>query len=178
MPTPSDDFTGDDFTGESSAQQDRVPPIYEYYSYTAMVSVTTDETVYAYTVAIADNDASITSRLSGREEVDEEDATLYFTMDELMCDANAEESHSFMVAKYQAWEVSSNPDDAQTVEGKRVCWAAPPGYIIKEGIPTAHKLIIQLFHHFENDWEYETTLTTIDGPASVYKSRTFPYTEL
>jgi hypothetical protein len=84
-----------------------------------MISISDDETIYAYTVSIADNDASITSRLSGAPEVDEEDATLYFTINELTltCDVNAQESNSFMVGKYQAWE-ASNP---QTPVGKRVC---------------------------------------------------------
>jgi hypothetical protein len=180
MPSSVDDVTPlDEFTGESSesGQQD-VPPIYEYYSYTARVTVSTDETIYAYTVSIADNDASITSRLSGAPEVDEEDATLYFTMDELTCDVNAQDPHSFMVGKFQAWEASSNPDVPQTVVGKRVCWAAPPGYIISQGIPTTHKLIIQLFHHIENDWEYDIAIPTDDGHAKVYKLKNDPYTEL
>jgi hypothetical protein len=106
MPSSVDDVTpSDEFTGESSesAQQD-VPPIYKYYSYTARVTVSTDETIYAYTVSIADNDASITSRLSGAPEVDKEDSTLYFTMDELTCDVDAQDPHSFMVGKFQAWE--------------------------------------------------------------------------
>jgi hypothetical protein len=167
----------DDFTGESSAQH-KFPLIYQYYSYTARVTVSTDNNIYTYTVSVADNDASITSRLSGASEVEEEDATLYFTMNELTCDVNAEESRSFMVGKFQAWEASSDPDDPQTVVGKRVCWAAPPGYIIKEGIPTTHKLIIQLFHAIENDWRFDSLIPIDDGYAAVYKPKDDPYTEL
>jgi hypothetical protein len=174
MPSSLYDIPLDDDDDDDDDTQQGGPKIYEYYTYTAMVSISDDETVYAYTVSIADNDASITSRLSGAPEVGEEDATLYFTMNELTCDVNAQESHSFMAGKYQAWE-ASNP---QTPVGKRVCWAAPPGHIINEGNPTMHKLIIQLFHHIENDWYDDSSINTIDRPATVYKLKYDRNTEL
>jgi len=76
----------------------------------------------AYTFAVAGNDASITSHATGREDKEDDfDSVLYFTMDQVSCDPNADVPTSFMTAKFNYFEDNTwVPDDIKTV-----CWNAP-----------------------------------------------------
>ena len=79
----------------------------------------------AYTFAVAGNDASIISHATGREGKDDDfDSVLYFTMDQVSCDPNADVPTSFMTAKFNIAEDSTNFDQ------KTVCWKAPSKYIL------------------------------------------------
>ena len=77
----------------------------------------------AYTFAVAGNDASIISHATGREDKDDNlDTILYFTMNQVSCDPNADVPTSFMTAKFNIAEDSTNFDQ------KTVCWKVPSKY--------------------------------------------------
>ena len=79
----------------------------------------------AYTFAVAGNDASIISHATGREDKEDDlDTVLYFTMDQVSCDPNADVPTSFMTAKFNIAEDSTN------FYQKTVCWKAPSKYIL------------------------------------------------
>ena len=79
----------------------------------------------AYTFAVAGNDASIISHATGRRDKEDDlDTVLYFAMDRITCDLNADVPTSFMTAKFNIAEDSTNFNQ------KTVCWKAPSKYIL------------------------------------------------
>ena len=82
----------------------------------------------AYTFAVAGNDASIISHATGRDDEDDDlDTVLYFAMDRISCDPNADVPTSFMTAKFNVYDFDDNVD---FIKQKTVCWKAPSKYIL------------------------------------------------
>ena len=56
-------------------------------------------------------------------------------------------------------------DSPTLTKTERLCWKAPVGYYITEGNPDSHRLILQIYRWTLSnpDWEYDGTISTIQG---------------
>lgn len=130
------------------------------YKLTVRLDPSNEDSIFAYTFAVAGEDASITSH-TGSENSDEDDPVLYFKIDSPTCDPTYTEHTSFMTSKFQVLD-SDSPTLTKT---ERLCWKAPVGYYITEGNPDSHRLILQIYRWTLSnpDWEYDGTISTIQG---------------
>jgi len=137
-------------------------PLPPNYKLTVSLDPSNEDSIYAYTFAVAGEDASITSH-TGSENSDEDDPVLYFKVENLYCDPTDTVPTSFMTSKFQVLD-SDSPTLTKT---ERLCWKAPVGYYINEGNPNVHRLILQIYRETLNDpdikWEYDGTISTIQG---------------
>ncbi len=86
-----------------------------------------DSRIFAYTVAVAGEDASITSH-TGSENPDEDDPVLYFKLKQPdTCDPNETAPTSFMTSKFQYPDPTTSPTLTTAL---KMCWKAPAGYYI------------------------------------------------
>jgi hypothetical protein len=141
-------------------------PLPANYKLSATVNPSDEDSIFAYTIAVAGNDASITSN-TGSDNPDEDDPVLYFKLNQAKCDPNATAPTSFMTSKFQVAHDLANSSGLPTVTEKK-CWKAPSGYYISAGIPVSFRMIFQLLTYFlnpENDnlWTYDGTIATTQG---------------
>ena len=145
-------------------------PMPANYVITAQVDPSDEDTRYAYTFAVAGEDASITSH-AGSEDPDEDDSVLYFKLGYPdTCDVSETAPTSFMTSKFQVPSQNSYPFRPYVPE--KSCWKAPAGYYISEGVPVSHKLIFQLFHYSldpekNEEWTYDGPISTIQGKGKL-----------
>ena len=139
-------------------------PLPANYVITAQFKSSDEDTQYGYTVAVAGVDASISPN-TGPGSDDDDAPVLYFNLDQRFCDTNAMSPTSFQTSKFQI------PDENSPTlsTALKVCWAAPPGYYISQGIPTNHRLIFQIFHYSlgADNWTYDGTISTTEGKGKL-----------
>jgi hypothetical protein len=146
-------------------------PLPANFVITAKFDSSDEDTVFAYTVAVAGNDASISPNTGSDNPVEvEDDPVLYFKLDQQTCDPNATAPTSFMTSKYQLPDVTKSSRLPTVTEKK--CWKAPTGYYINTGIPTVHRKVFQLLTYFLNPeknvlWTYDGTISTTQGKGKL-----------
>ncbi|CAB9524772.1 Cathepsin L-like proteinase [Seminavis robusta] len=109
-----------------------------------------------YSMAVDGFDGSITG----------DGTTLYFQLDDFICDANATESHSFMVGTFQTFD-----GQGDTPVPQEICWAAPPGFQINEGYPPRYKSLVSSWligDLFNITWQYGGITPSDAGPVHLW----------
>lgn len=90
----------------------RPQPLPANYKLTATVNPSDEDSIFAYTVAVAGEDASITSH-TGSDNSDEDDPVLYYDIYSGTCDVNKTVPTSFMTSKFQVWYSAQAPPSYQ-----------------------------------------------------------------
>jgi hypothetical protein len=147
-------------------------PLPANYKLTARVRQSDQDSIFVYTVAVAGEDASITSH-TGSDNPDEDDPVLYYDLNQPdTCDADATVPTSFMTSKFQVLDLDSPGNLPLPTVTEKMCWKAPTGYYISEGNPVVHKKIFQLYQYTVNPpydtlWEYDGTISTTQGKGKL-----------
>lgn len=132
-----------------------------------------DKQPLTYSIAVDGNNASITAV--------PDNSTLYFMLDDFMCNPTETFSRSYQVSIFQAYNLSDDGDELP--EAQQVCWKAPPGYVIYEGYPPKIKNIISSFVVAQNisesdpgnkflTWRYAGPFGTGDERADLFMRTT------
>lgn len=105
------------------------------------------ETIFAYTLAVAGDKASITLISHDKKW---KNSVLYFNADATKCDPKT----SYQVSQFQVWDPVMKQGNS-----KKQCWMAPDNYRISGNIPALHATVFKyMFATSKNEFQYTGTM--------------------